>query len=578
MIGGVRAVWLLAAVAFAAMAGPWGPMTAEAHPLGNFSISHYSGLRVTRSGLEVTYVVDMAEIPTFQEMQEHGLVAESGHATVPAYLARRAAALREGLIVEIAGRRLPLVAGAAEIIFPEGAGGLPTLRLGVSYRAAWDPLAGLIELRYRDANFPGRAGWKEIVAEAGNGVELVESTASSRDRSRQLGDYPTDLLSSPPQDLAARIAFTFVTPPAFAAGGPPPARPEEAPGPPGRAASARPVSPGPAAAALPAAADAQTVTAAQGVGSPGDDHSDLGALALAPNRQATPRGAFGDLIAMPDLNAGLLAAALLIAAGLGALHALEPGHGKTVVGAYLVGSRGTARQAVWLGLIVTASHTAGVYLLGAVTLYASRYVVPERLYPWLGALSGVAVAGVGLILFLQRWSGQSHGHHHGGAHGHHHGHEHPHHHHHHHHHHAPGHAHHHGVGGSEHDHLAHSHAPAGRVGFGQLIALGVSGGIVPCPAALVVLLAAVAMGRVAFGLLLIVAFSAGLAAVLIAIGLLVVWAGQVMGGRSGNGALMTRWLPLASAAVVAVFGLALVVQSLTGAGVLQINLAQLGLG
>ena len=121
--------------------------------------------------------------------------------------------------------------------------------------------------------------------------------------------------------------------------------------------------------------------------------------------------------------------AALLAAALGAFHALEPGHGKTVVAAYLVGSRGTARHALILGLIVTASHTAGVYLLGGVTLYASRYIVPERLYPWLGAVSGLIIAALGFALFLRRYAGRDehHGHEHHGhdhahdhAHGHHH--------------------------------------------------------------------------------------------------------------------------------------------------------------
>src|SRR5262249_50815059 len=108
------------------------------------------------------------------------------------------------------------------------------------------------------------------------------------------------------------------------------------------------------------------------------------ALALQPNRQAARRDAFSNLMSVHPSGVGVFVFAALIAATLGAFHALEPGHGKTVVAAYLVGSRGTARHAMLLGLIVTASHTMGVYLLGAVTLYASRYVVPERLYPRLG--------------------------------------------------------------------------------------------------------------------------------------------------------------------------------------------------
>ena len=124
--------------------------------------------------------------------------------------------------------------------------------------------------------------------------------------------------------------------------------------------------------------------------------------------QNTPRSRFTELISTQGkLSFWVLFSAALIAAGLGALHALEPGHGKTIVAAYLVGSRGTARHAVLLGIVVTAAHTAGVYLLGALTLYASRYIVPEQLYPWLGAISGLSVAGLGIFIFLRHWTGET---------------------------------------------------------------------------------------------------------------------------------------------------------------------------
>src|SRR5208337_1252557 len=178
----------------------------------------------------------------------------------------------------------------------------------------------------------------------------------------------------------------------------------------------------------------------------------------------TPRSRFTELISTQGkLSLWLLLSAALIAAGLGALHALEPGHGKTIVAAYLVGSRGTARHAVLLGVVVTAAHTAGVYLLGAATLYASRYIVPEQLYPWLGAISGLSVAGLGIFIFLKHWTGET------GEHSH-----------------APG---------EQHSHWFLSifkqsaAAPASKtadraLSFGELCLLGITGGIVPCPAAL----------------------------------------------------------------------------------------------
>ena len=104
-----------------------------------------------------------------------------------------------------------------------------------------------------------------------------------------------------------------------------------------------------------------------------------------------------------------------------------------------------------------------------------------------------------------------------------------------------------------------------------LLALGVTGGIVPCPAALVVLLSAIALQRVGFGLLLIVAFSVGLAGVLMTLGLLMVSARQVIARVQGEGRLMTRWLPLTSAAVITVFGLVMIIQALVTAGIVQIQ-------
>jgi nickel/cobalt transporter (NicO) family protein len=199
-----------------------------------------------------------------------------------------------------------------------------------------------------------------------------------------------------------------------------------------------------------------------------------------------------------------------------------------------------------LGLVVTASHTAGVYALGAAILYASRYVVPERIYPWLAVATGVTIAALGLYLFVRRYAGgpaAGHAHHHDGGHDHAHDHHHGH---------AEGHGH--GAGGHHHH--------AGDVSLQQLVTLGVTGGIVPCPAALVVLLGAVAMGRVAFGLLLIVAFSLGLAAVLIVTGLLVVYARRLMARVHGEGRLITRWLPLTSAAVITLVGAAMTLRAL----------------
>ena len=473
---------------------------AGAHPLGNFSISHYAGIEVEPQAIEVRYLIDMAEIPTFQEIQDTGLVAEVGHPSVAPWLTRMADTLQRGLRLEVGGRRLPLAVTATEIIFPPGAGDLPTLKLGVVYRAALDrDVAGAEELRYADENFPDRAGWKEIVVRGRAGVTIVASTAPATDRSAALADYPVDLLNSPPQDLEARVTFTRDT------------------------TAAAPTRDAPLGAAPPAPATAEAPAPPVG---------------LQPNRQPPASTAFAELMTRREPGPRLVAMALLVAVMLGALHALEPGHGKTVVAAYLVGSRGTVRHALILGLVVTASHTAGVYLLGGVTFYASQHVVPERLYPWLSLGSGLTIAVLGAALFLRRYAGaeNAHGHHHGDNH---HPHEHSHDH-------AHGHDHH--------------HEP---VSLRALTALGISGGIIPCPAALVVLLSALSMRRVGFGLVLIVAFSVGLAAVLVAIGILMVSAGRLMSRVREDGPWIRRWLPLTSSAVMTLLGLGIAVQAVT---------------
>jgi len=519
----VLAGWLMVGLLLA-------PAPSLAHPLGNFSISHYTGIRVERDVIELHYVLDMAEIPTFQVIQETGIVPEVGHSSVSAYLAKQAEGLQDGLRLEVNGQRLPLAGVSSEVLFPPGAGGLPTLKLGLQYRARLATAAAdtLHYLHYQDSNFPGRAGWQEIIVVAGPGITPVRSSVPETDRSHALTDYPTDLLNSPPQIREAQVFFRWERPPQAVAVVAEAALPPTTPPP------------------------------------------------LAANRQTTPRNAFTELMTTPQLGLGIVCLALAVAAGLGAFHALEPGHGKTVVAAYLVGTRGTARDALYLGLIVTATHTAGVYLLGAATLYASHYVVPERLYPWMGVISGLIIAALGGCLFLRRYAGETHTHSHvhtpmhayphGHTHAHTHGHPHVHYDTSHHelvHHHHP------------HTHIApqeHHHEQSQTVSFRQLLALGVTGGIIPCPAALVVLLSAFALHRVGFGLLLIVAFSVGLAAVLIAIGLAMVYARHLVSRWQGEGPLIRRWLPMTSALTITAFGLAIAAQALVAAGILQIRL------
>jgi len=502
--------------------------TIAAHPMGNFSISRYAAIRFEKDAVEIRYIVDMAEIPAFQEIQENGIFPDSGGPTLTSYLAEKIEVLKEGLVLMIDGRRLVLRAESQEAIFPPGAGGLPTMKIGALYKASVEKIApdGRRTLYYRDDNFAGRAGWKEVIASGGDEVKLFSSSVPEKDRSHRLSDYPTDLLNSPPQVAEARIVFGAPAAVASAKSVPPakPARIKQ---------SLENITP-------PSGAVSNSPVAKAPIETPNS-------IRLEANRQSTPRNSFTELMTNSQSGVGILLLALALSAGLGAFHALEPGHGKTLVAAYLVGSRGTARHALWLGLIVTAAHTAGVYLLGGLTLYASRYVVPERLYPWLGLASGVLITAMGLFLFLRRYSSDGsfpvgvHSHH-GPAGGHHHSHGHTHHHH-------------------------HEHKSEAGVSLRQLVALGIGGGIVPCPAALVVLLSAVALQRVGFGLILIVAFSAGLAAVLISVGLLVVYAQRLIGALP-TGRWTARWLPLASSAFIMLFGMALAFQGLGAAGLI----------
>jgi len=519
----------------------WCSAAGFAHPMGNFSVSHYAGIRLEGNSVEIRYVIDEAEIPTFQEMQRTGLLANVNDPGVAAYVRDQAGALKEGLSVTLDGRPLALEAVSTEVIFPPGAGGLPTMKLGFLYRAS---LEGTLppsprELRYRDDNFRDRAGWKEIIVTAAPQVSLASASVPATDRSAQLTNYPTDLLNSPPQELEAEATFTV-----SAAGE---AQAKRVPVPPVHAA---PIGQQQSAAAAYAGASDAGALSAQ----PASQHP----VALQANQQQTPRSAFTELMRARQLSFSIVLFAAAVALGLGGLHALEPGHGKTLVAAYLVGSRGTALHALLLGLIVTSSHTAGVFLLGAVTLYAQKYVVPEQLYPWLGVVSGLTIALLGFYLLLQRYlgfeAGQLFAHSHGAySHG--------------------------GFGELRTDGAAAPEASAipgsesaKRVTFRQLLALGVTGGMVPCPAALVVLLSAVALHRIGFGLFLIVMFSAGLAAVLIATGMAVVYAGKFLAGRHTQGRLIQRWLPIAGATAVTALGLVIALRALLSAGVLAARL------
>jgi ABC-type nickel/cobalt efflux system permease component RcnA len=482
--------------------------TAFAHPMGNFSISHYTGIHISTDSVELEYLIDMAEIPAFQEMQQSAITSDPEDPAVKSYLASKASDFARNLFLALNSHAATLVPMSQHVIFPAGAGNLPTMKMAFVYRAALPESckAKSCSLNYADRNFPGRAGWKEIVVSTATGVH-PEGNAFVRDRSSRLTDYPTDLVNSPPQDTAAEISFKV---PVF-----------------------KPVKP------LVSIAQPGTL-ATPAVQKPVD---------LKPNRQSSPRNAFSELMTHRDISFGFAFLAALIAAGLGALHALEPGHGKTIVAAYLVGSKGTARHALLLGLIVTISHTAGVYLLGAVTLYAQKYIMPDRIYPFLSVISGILIAGMGIYILLKRTVGEnfSLGQEHG----------------------PNGHTH--GIPWPRAATEARDRADQ-KFGKRQLMILGITGGMVPCPAALVVLLSAVALHRVGFGLFLILAFSLGLAAVLIGMGLTAVYAGKLLSKTPVEGKLIRVWMPAASAVMITILGIGIVVDGLSKAGIAGIRI------
>jgi ABC-type nickel/cobalt efflux system permease component RcnA len=262
------------------------------------------------------------------------------------------------------------------------------------------------------------------------------------------------------------------------------------------------------------------VTSAQARYEPGPEPGMPPSLSASPAPGHSGSG-FEALIGRGDLGLGVILLSLLIAAFWGAAHALTPGHGKAIVAGYLIGSRGKPRHAVLLGGVVTVTHTVGVFALGLVTLGLSQFVVPERLYPWLTLASGLLVIAVGASVFWSRWRHRR-------------THEH-------------GHSHHH----------EHEHPERGILG------IGVAAGLLPCPSALVVLLSAIALHRIGFGLALILAFSVGLAATITTIGLLAVLAKRVFSRVSLNGPFV-RALPAVSALAILAVGVAITVNALPG--------------
>jgi ABC-type nickel/cobalt efflux system permease component RcnA len=391
------------------------------------------------------------------DLAEIPTVQEGGRVRSPGFdseVARR-------LELELGGSRVRLVSLQHKVSERPGAGGLPTMRFEAVYRAVLRDgsvlaPAAATSLVFHDTNFATRIGWQEVVVQASRGARLLGSDVPASSTSGELSAYPKELLHSPLDVTSARARFESGAGPGL---------------PPGFTGSG------------------------------------------APERSA---GAFESLIDSGDLGAEVVLLSLLLAAFWGAAHALSPGHGKTMVAAYLVGSRGTARHALLLGLTVTVTHTVGVFALGGVTLALSAFVVPEQLYPWLNLVSALLVVGVGVSVLRARLR-------HTHTHDHHHHHE--------------------------------------ERSLRDLLAVGVSGGLLPCPTALVVLLAAISLHRVGYGLVLILAFSVGLAGAMTAVGLAAVSAKRFLRGAGIDGRIV-RALPALSALLIVGLGIAMTAHSI----------------
>jgi ABC-type nickel/cobalt efflux system permease component RcnA len=483
--------------------------------LGNFTVNQYAGLDFAAQAVDVHYSVVLGQLPALREL--HAADANGDGVTTQAerdaYVGRLAPGFADALVLRVDGRRLPLELRRWSSSLPVEQGGF-SLRIDVDFAASGDWADGRPHrVRFDNDNYPGEIGWHEIVVTTGTGLGAYATNAFDTSLTGGLTQALQALPAAGPLDeRSVSLTLTSGSLPADAlplgARGAPPTRPAVSGVPPGGTWIER--------------ATHRLVSSISGV----------------------------------RLEPGVVLAALCAALFLGAVHALSPGHGKTIVGAYLIGSRGTPRHAAFLGLTVTVTHTAGVFLLGFATLYASRYIMPERLFPILSLVSAALVLVMGGVLLVQRIRaalqprpafipvdaptllhaplrapsfalGAAGMHSHGGG-------------------------------------TPHSHLPPGaageRVTWRGLLALGISGGLVPCPSAMVLLLAAVALDKTLFGIVLVVAFSVGLAATLTAVGLAFLYARNRFRGPRAN----ARWpvlLPVASAATMLLLGIGLCIEA-----------------
>lgn len=416
----------LASLAAIGLAGP-----AQAHPLGNFTINHLAKVRVAAHGMTIRYVIDMAEIPTFQVMSQRSIEGNERSARLAQWGRDEIVVIQNGLSIRADSKPLVLLAGIPKVSTRAGAGGLPTLYFVDEFHTTFPASGSLHTFAIEDRTYSGRIGWKDIVV------------APETEPTNELRSYPNALLGSPRSVWAVNVTLA-----------------------PNGRVIARSVS-----------------------------EDEL--LAPAGSTSQVRSNLLSDMLAKGLTSPLVVLLTFLLAIGLGALHALEPGHGKTLLAVSLVGARATPKQALILALALTFAHTAGVLALGIVLFVLAQWIVPENVYPWVTLASGTLVAALGaatLSRYVKARRGLAHGH------------------------------------GHQHSHGVPTIAP---LSFRGVVLIAMSGNIAPCPAALVVLLTALTLHQVGYGLLVVVAFSLGLAAVLTGLGIAVVRGASWLSQRRG---------------------------------------------
>ena len=453
------------------------PGSADAHPLGNFTVNRFTALEIGLDNITIRYTIDMAEIPTFQEFDQIDSDGDDfADATeLSGYAQQKAEIVRSGLTLLADREPLALEFKDASARLRPGQGGLKVARVDVTFDARLPDGATLIA--YRDLNFTSIVGWKEIVAYPVDGQGFRDATVPASSISNELRDYPKRLLSDPLDVIVAGVSLQ----------------------------------PG-AAGAAPA---------------PGEGAEETASMPELLGSE------FASLVER-DLSPLSVIVALILALGFGAIHALGPGHGKTVMAAYLLGAGGRARHALVIGVAVSLMYTASVIALGLMTLWLAHLFSPEAVLPWLALISGGVVVVVGGWLLRTRLTARRNARgsdlgprdqltdaDHRAAH----------------------------ATGREHHHHVPEESPFSRKG---LVAIAVSGGLLPSPTALVVLLGAIALHRVAFGVALVGAFSIGLAGALAVLGVLVLKARSVAAQRWGIGPGSA--LPILSSVAIIIVG------------------------